>query len=119
MFFEQFFEFKFDEIDHIGLLDEIHLVEEDEDVSDSDLSAKQDMFFSLRHGSVDSRDNKDTCIHFGCSSDHIFDVVDVSGTVDVSVMASLCLVLQRSSVDSDTSGLLLRCLVDLPVFDVL
>ena len=41
--------------------------------------------------------------------------ISVSGTVDVAVVPVVGLVLDVSRVDGDTTGLLLRCLVDLTV----
>ncbi len=52
MLFQEFFEFQLDEIDHISFGDEIHLVEEDQNVSHSNLSAEEHMLFSLGHGSI-------------------------------------------------------------------
>jgi hypothetical protein len=117
--FEELLELKLDEVNHIGFFDKIHLVQEDKDVANSDLPAKKDMLFGLGHGSVNSGNHKDTSIHLCCSSDHVFDVIDVAWTVDVGVMASVGLILNGGSVDGDTSGLLFWGLVDLSVLDVL
>ncbi len=119
MLFEELLELELDKVNHIGFLDKIHLVKEDEDVSDSDLPAEKDMLFGLGHGSVDSGNHEDTCIHLCCSSDHVLDVVDVSWAIDVGVMAGVGLILNSSSVDGDTSGLLFGGLVDLSVLYVL
>ena len=118
MFFEQVSEFKFDEVYDFGFLDEIHFVEEDEDVVDSDLSAKEYVFLGLGHGSVHCGYDEYACVHFGCSCDHVFDVVDVSRAVDVCVVSALSFVLKGSSVDGDTSSFFLWGFVDFAVFDV-
>ena len=41
------------------------------------------MLFGLGHGAVSSGNDKNTGIHFGGTGDHVLDVIDVTGTVDV------------------------------------
>lgn len=47
------------------------------------LPAQQNVLFGLWHGTVSSRHHQNTCVHFGCSRDHILHVIDVAWTVDV------------------------------------
>ncbi len=54
-----------------------------------------------------------TPYHHTC--DHVFDVVSMSRTVDVAVVAFLCLVLYVCSVDGDASLLLLWCIVNVRI----
>lgn len=76
------------------------------------------MLLGLGHGTVDGRDHQNTSIHLGSSSDHVLDVVDVSGAVHVGIVPSVCLILNGGSVDGDTSGFFFRGLVNSTVFDV-
>ncbi len=76
------------------------------------------MLFGLGHGSVNCRDDEYTCIHFCCSCDHVFDVIDMSRTIDVGIVPTLCFVLKSCSVDCDSSSFFLRSLVDFAVFYV-
>jgi hypothetical protein len=77
------------------------------------------MLFSLRHGTVHSGYNQNTCIHLRSTSYHVFNVIDMSRTVHVSVVTGLGLVLESGRIDSYTSGLLLRGLVYFGILDVL
>lgn len=118
MFFKELLEFELNEVHHVGFLDHIHLVEEDQDVANSNLSAEKDVFLGLGHGSIHSRDNQNTCVHFGSSGDHVLDVIDMSGAVNVSVVSSFGFILDGGSVDGDTSCLFFGSLVDGTVLDV-
>ena len=118
MLFKELLKFELNEVDHVGFLDHIHLVEEDKDVANSNLSAEQDVLLGLGHGSIHSRDNQNTSVHFGSSGDHVLDVVDMSGAVNVSVVSGIGFILDGGSVDGDTSCLFLWSLVDGTVFDV-
>lgn len=93
MFFQELLKFNLNEIDHLSFLDQIHLVEIDKNVLDSDLSAEQHMLVGHRHGSIDSRDDQDTSIHLGGSGDHILDIIDVSRTIDMSIVSCIGLIL--------------------------
>jgi hypothetical protein len=73
------------------------------------------MLTSLGHGTVGCGHDKDATIHSSGTSDHVLDVISVTGAVDMTVMSSLGFVLDGRSVNSDTSGLLLRSLIDISV----
>jgi hypothetical protein len=59
--------------------------------------------------------NQNPAIHLRGARDHILDVISVSGTVDMSVVTILCLVLDVTGVDGDLPCLLLRRTVDVLV----
>ena len=88
MLFQKLFQLFFNKVDHFNVLDHVHFVKEDDDLFDADLSAEEDVLFSLGHGTVSSGDDQDTCIHLSSTGDHIFDVIDVAGTVNVSLIKS-------------------------------
>ena len=83
MLFQKLFQLFFNKIDHFSVLNHIHLVEEDDDLVNADLSTEEDVLFSLGHGTVSGGNNQNTGVHFGSTCDHVFDVIDVAGTVDV------------------------------------
>lgn len=118
MFFKQLFHFDFDEVDHVVLLEHVQLVHVDDDVADSDLLTEEDVLFGLGHGAIDSWNDENTGVHLGCSGDHIFDIIDVAGTINVCVMPCLCFVLNGGSIDGDTPGSLFGSLIDWTVFNV-
>lgn len=71
------------------------------------------MLTRLGHRAVGGRDHEDGAVHLRRTGDHVLDVVGVTGSIDVRVVALLGLVLNMRDVDRDTASLLLRSLVDL------
>jgi hypothetical protein len=118
VFLKQIFELEFDKVNNVSFFDQIHLVHENEDVIDSDLSTKQHMFFCLGHRSVNRRDDQNTSVHLGSTSDHVFHVINVSRAVYVSIMPCFCFILKSCSIDGDTSGFFFRSFIDFSVLDV-
>ena len=104
-----------DELVHLLVVDDVALVEVDDDVLDSDLSAEQDVLSGLGHGSVGGRDDQDSSVHSGGSGDHVLDVISMAWAIDVAVVPGLGGVLDGGGVDRDSSGLLLWGLVDVGV----
>ncbi len=102
-----------DEIDEFRIIDGIALVEEDDDVGDTDLTGKKDVLSGLGHDAVGSSDDEDGSIHLGSAGDHVLDVVGVTRAVDVAVMPGVGFVLDVGSVDGDASGLLFGSGIDL------
>jgi len=100
---------------HLLIFDNIALVEEDNDGLDTNLTAEQDMLTGLGHGAVSGRHDQDTTVHTSGTSDHVLHVISVTWAIDVTVVTGIGLVLNRGRVDGDTSGLLLRGLVDIGV----
>ena len=100
---------------HFWICYHIAFVKEDDDVLDTDLSTEQDVLSGLGHGTIGSRDDKDTTVHAGGTSDHVLDVICVTWAINVTVMAGSRLVLDRGSIDGDTSGLLLRGSIDIMI----
>lgn len=119
VFAEEFSNFHFDKFVDFWVWSLVALVDENDDVGDSYLSAEEDMFSGLGHRSIGGGDKKNACIHLGSTSNHVLDVIDMAWTVDVSVVTCFCLVLDGGCVDSDTSGLFFWCLIDLVVIDEL
>jgi hypothetical protein len=100
---------------HLGVCDHVALVEENDDVLDTDLSTEQTMLSGLRHGTVGSRHDEDTTVHAGSTSDHVLYVICVAWAINVTIMAGSRFVLDRGSVDGNTSGLLLRGSIDIVI----
>lgn len=112
---EQLTHLHLDQFVHILVINHIALVQEDDDVLDADLSAEKNMLTSLRHGTISCRHDKDTTVHSGGTRDHVLDVISVTRAVDMTVVSRISLILNRGSVNSDTSGLLFWRLVNISV----
>jgi hypothetical protein len=67
----------------------------------------------LGHRTVGSRHDQDGAVHLRRARDHVLDVVGVTRTVDVGVVAVVRLVLDVRRGDRDAALTLLRSVVDL------
>ena len=108
-----------DELQHLGVLDGIDLVDEDNDLLDTDLTGEEQVLTGLGHLTVRGGDDNDSTVHVGGTSDHVLDVIGVTGAVDVSIVAVVGLVLDVGGRDGDTTLSLLGSLVDGTVVEVL
>jgi hypothetical protein len=108
-----------DELDELGVVDHVGLVERDDDVRHADLAGQEDVLARLRHGAVGGADHEDRAVHLRGARDHVLDVVGVPRAVDVRVVALLGLVLDVRGRDRDAALALLGSLVDAAEVDVL
>lgn len=100
---------------HLRIFNNIDFVQEDDDVLNTNLTAEQDVLTGLRHRTVSCRHDQNTSIHAGGAGDHVLYVISVAWAVDVTIVALVALILNCGRVDGDTSGLLLRGLVDVVI----
>ena len=101
-----------DEVEELGVVDRVDLVEEDDDVRDLDLAGEEDVLAGLGHRAVGRGDDEDRAVHLGGAGDHVLDVVGVAGAVDVGVVALVGLVLDVGDGDGDAPLPLLGGVVD-------
>jgi hypothetical protein len=101
-----------DELKHLLVLDGIDLVDEDDNLLDTDLTGEEQVLSGLGHLTVRGGDNDDGTVHGSSTSNHVLDVIGVTGAVDVSIVAVFGLVLDVSSGDGDTTLALLGGLVN-------
>ena len=101
-----------DEVEELGVVDHVDLVEEDDDVGDLDLAGEQDVLAGLGHRPVGRGDDEDRAVHLGGAGDHVLDVVGVARAVDVGVVAGVGLVLDVGDRDGDPALALLGRVVD-------
>jgi hypothetical protein len=73
----------------------------------------------LGHLTVRGGDDNDGTVHVGGTSDHVLDVIGVTGAVDVGIVAVVGLVLDVGGGDGDTTLALLRRLVNGTVLEEL
>ena len=109
---EQLADLHLDELEQLGVVDHVGLVQRDDDRRHLDLAGEQDVLARLRHRAVGRRDDEDRAVHLGGARDHVLDVVGVPRAVDVRVVAVLRLVLDVRGVDRDAALALLGSVVD-------
>ena len=70
------------------------------------------MLSCLSHNTIRCSHNQDSAVHLSSTSDHVLNVVSMSWAVNVCIVSLLCLILNVSSRDSDTTLSLLWSLID-------
>jgi hypothetical protein len=96
--------FHLDELEQLGVVDHVGLVQEHDDVRHLDLAGEQDVLARLGHRAVGGRDDEDRAVHLSGARDHVLDVVGVTRAVDVRVVTVLRLVLDVRRVDRDAAA---------------
>ena len=123
---EQLTDFHLDELEQLGIVDLVDLVQEHQHVRNVNLAGEQQVLTGLSHRAVGSSDNEDRAVHLSSAGDHVLDIVGVARAVDVRIVAALDLgavgadavvglVLNVSGVDRDATSLFFRSLIDLVV----
>ena len=74
--------------------------------------SEKDVLLSLSHRTVCTSNNEDSAVHLSSTCDHVLDIVSMAGAVNVCVVTLVCLILNVSCVDCDTTLSLLGSLVD-------
>lgn len=101
-----------DELQHLWVLKSIDLVDEDDNLLDTDLTGEEQVLAGLWHLSVGGGDDNDGSVHVGGTSNHVLDVIGVTWAVDVRVVTGVGGVLDVSGGDGNTTLALFWRLVD-------
>ncbi len=101
------------ELKHFFIVNHITLVHEHYKTWHIHLTSKEDVLTSLRHRTIGCSNHDDSTVHLSSTSNHVLHIVGVSRAVHVSVVTFCCLILDVSSVDSDTTLLLFWSIVNL------
>ena len=94
------------DLEQLGVVDHVHLVEEHHDVGHLHLARQQDVLAGLGHRAVSGRAHQDGAVHLGGTGDHVLDVVGVSRSVNVSVVSCSGFVLIVRKSNRNTSSFL-------------
>ncbi len=109
---EQIAHFHLDEIEQLGIVDHVDLVQENDDRRHADLTGEQDVLAGLRHRAVRGAHHEDRAVHLGGAGDHVLHIIGVAGAIDVRVVALVALIFHVRGVDRDAALFLLRRGVD-------
>ena len=85
---QQLAHFEFDQLQQLGVVHLVDLVEEHHQGGHADLAREQDVLAGLRHGAVGGGHHQDRAIHLGGASDHVLHVVGMARAVDMGVVAA-------------------------------
>ncbi len=77
------------QVEQLGVVDHVHLVQEHHDVRNAHLARQQDVLARLRHRTVRRRHNQDRAVHLRRPRDHVLHVVGVPGAIHVRVVPLL------------------------------
>ncbi len=112
--FQKFGQFHFDELDQlfVAFADHVHLVEENDDCRNADLTGEQNVLFRLRHRTICRSDDENRAVHLSRTGDHVLDIVGVAGAVDVSIVAIRCFIFNVSRVDGNPARFFFWRVVD-------
>ena len=102
-----------DELEQLGVVHHVDLVQEDDDVGHVHLPGEQHVLAGLRHRAVGGGHDEDRPVHLRGAGDHVLDVVVVARAVDVRVVALVRRILDVRGRDRDAALPLLGSLVDL------
>ncbi len=109
---EQFADFHLDQLEQLGVVHHVGLVEIHDDVGHAHLTGEQDVLTSLGHRAVGSRHDQHRAVHLSGTGDHVLDVVGMARAVDVGIVPLFGLVLDVSGGDGDTALALFRSIID-------
>ena len=111
-----------DQVQQLGVVHHVALVQEHHDVGNANLTRQQDVLARLRHRTVNRRHHQDRAVHLRRARDHVLHVVGMAGAVHVRVVALVRRVLNvarrnRQDLGRVAPALALRRLRNLVVGD--
>ena len=110
-----FADFELDELEQLGIVDLVDLVEEHDHRRNADLLGEQDVLLGLRHRAVGGRHDQDRAVHLRGAGDHVLHIVGVARAIDVRIVALVGLILDVRGRDGDAALALFRRLVDVGI----
>src|SRR5438034_4994029 len=101
---EQLPHLELDQIQQLGVIHQIALVQEHDDVGHVHLPREQNVLARLRHRPIDGADHQDRAVHLRRARDHVLHVVGVARAVDVRIVTLGCRVLHVARRDGQDLG---------------
>ena len=98
---QQIANFHLDELEKLFVVDKIALIEEADQSWNVHLLGQQNVFASLWHRTVSSRDDQNRAVHLSRTSDHFLNIICVPRAIDVSVVTIWGFVLNVANRDRD------------------
>lgn len=105
------------ELQHLLVLNGVHLVYEDNNLLDTNLTGEKQVLTGLGHLSVRGGNNDDGAVHVRGTRNHVLDVIGVTGAVNVGIVPIVGRVLDVCCGNGDTALSLFRGLVDGAIFE--
>ncbi|CAH0326788.1 hypothetical protein SRABI128_05567 [Microbacterium sp. Bi128] len=100
---EQLANFHFNEVEELFVVNHVSLVQRDQQVGNANLAGEQNVLAGLSHRAVSGGNHEDCTVHLSSAGDHVLDVVSVTRSVYVCVVALLGLVLNVGDVDGNAA----------------
>ena len=80
-------DFELDQLEQLGIVDLVDLVQVDDHGRNADLLGEQDVLLGLRHRAVGGRHDQDRAVHLGGAGDHVLHIIGVARAIDVRIVA--------------------------------
>ena len=109
---QQLADFHLHQLQQLGVVHHVRLVQVDHDVRHAHLAGQQDVLARLRHRAVSGRTHQDRAVHLRGTRDHVLHVVGVARAIHVRVVARRGFVFHVRRRDRDAARLLFRRRVD-------
>ena len=103
----------FNEIQHLLVVNHITLVQEYNQAGYVHLTSQEHVLTCLRHRTICSSNYQDSTIHLSSTSNHVLDIVSVTRTVYVCIVAVSRFIFNVSRVDCDTTLFFFRSVINL------
>ena len=110
-------DFELDQLEQLGIVDLVDLVEEDDHGRNADLLGEQDVLLGLRHRAVGGRHDQDRAVHLRGAGDHVLHIIGVARAIDVRIVAGVGLIFDVRGRNGDAALALFRRLVDVGEVD--
>ena len=85
---EQLTDLHLDELEQLGIVYLVALVQEHDYIGNVDLTGEQQVLTGLGHGAVGGRDDQDGAVHLSSTGDHVLDIVRVARAVNVRIVTA-------------------------------
>ncbi|KRK31325.1 hypothetical protein Q777_GL002208 [Lacticaseibacillus rhamnosus DSM 20021 = JCM 1136 = NBRC 3425] len=103
VFAEQFPNFHFNQVDQFWIINQVSLVQENNDVINTNLTRQQNMFTCLWHWAISCSNDQNRTVHLGSTGDHVLNVVSMPWRINMCVVALFRFIFNVGGVDGDTT----------------